>query len=50
MARTKCKTLREFAREEGRTSIDYARRGFLSQARDEARHSKFFRKRAKECE
>jgi len=44
-----CKKLKEFAREEKTTSRQYRKMGFKSQAKDESRHSKFFKKKARKC-
>jgi len=47
MVKTTKRTLRKYSMEEARTAKDYSKRGFKSQARDERRHSKFFRKKAR---
>lgn len=45
---TSPKKLKEFANEEAMTSKDYTERGFISQGKDESKHSKFFEKKYKE--
>lgn len=42
------KKLLDFSREEKRTAEDYSKRGFESQAQDEAKHSQFFEGQAKQ--
>lgn len=40
--KTSCKTLKEFALEERKSGIDYIKRGFISQGKEELGHSMYF--------
>lgn len=44
-----CRKLRSFVREEAASSKEYAKLGYPSQAKDEARHSRYFKKLIKRC-